>query len=110
MKRKYLFIFIGIWIGVGLVFWLLEGHELKYDVYSDVTTRDIDSTTTTEPIYRYSEDFSTKGRIIISSLVGLITSSVILLTLFSIKYFHNKYCKSKRIKNHGSDTVYPSKR
>jgi ABC-type polysaccharide transport system permease subunit len=97
MRRKYLFIFLGIWIGVGLVFWFLEGHELKYDVYSEVTSRDSDSFTTTGPVYRYSEDFSTEGRIIISSVVGLIASLIAVLVLFSIKYIHNKYRKGNRI-------------
>jgi hypothetical protein len=81
MKKKALALFFGFWLGTGLIFWFWEGNSLKYDVYSAAT-------------YRYSEDFSTTGRVIISSLIGLVTSVFLLLICWFFSYV-TKRVKSK---------------
>ena len=73
MKIKKFVSFFGIWIGAALIFWFWEGSTLKYDVYSADT-------------YRYSENFSTTGRLIISSLIGLIASAGFLIIRYLFNY------------------------
>jgi hypothetical protein len=88
--KKTLAVFFGIWIGVGLIFWFWVGDSLKCDVYSG-----LNGTST----YWYSEnlDFSSTDRVIISSLIGLIASTVILLIRWLLCYAWRRLNPSEKI-------------
>lgn len=84
MNKKTLALFFSLWLSASLIFWFWEGNTLKYDVYS-------------ESIYRYSEDFSTTGRVIISFLTGLFASTFFIL----MRWFLNDCIQKNRKQRKG---------
>jgi uncharacterized membrane protein YeaQ/YmgE (transglycosylase-associated protein family) len=55
---------------VSLVYWVILGHCLTYDVGGSVNG---------QYFFSHTEEFSTRGRVIISSLVGMVGATVLFL-------------------------------
>ena len=97
MKIKPFFIFFGIWIIAGILFWFLAGNTLKYDIYSETN-----GTST----YLYSENISTIGRILVSAFAGLIASVAILFFRWFFGYLWRILDTNKRTKRGQPDEKF----
>lgn len=69
MKSLVIFVVIALIVGCG--HWLIWGHDLRYDVYANDT-------------FWYDEEYSRRGTIIISSIVGLVggATALVVIALF----------------------------
>jgi len=79
IKGKILYLLISLIsaLAIGFTFWFLEGHDSQYGVY--VGTND-------EWTYLFSEDFSFRGRIIVTVFVGLFSGIIVAIITAVIRH------------------------
>jgi hypothetical protein len=65
MKLKWLTVALMLMVLFTFIYWLRAGHDLRYTINGG----------------EYDEDFSTRGRVIISCLVGAFWSAITVLLL-----------------------------
>jgi hypothetical protein len=68
VKYRIPSVFIASAFAVGAPFWLLWGHDLRYNVYANGT-------------FSYDEQFSTTGRVLVTLLIAVVAGGLVSLVV-----------------------------
>ncbi len=85
MRLKWAILAVVLMVLLALVYWLVAGHDLRYTINNG----------------EYDEDFSTRGRIIISCLVGAFWSAIATLLLAVSRWVYRALSQQLRLR-HGT--------